>query len=92
MSNINQSQIASTYRMRLSGIVLLKSVQQPGNRGTTRLPFDRNTIRPPVGSGGSFGDQCASRRSDLEVFVPEFPGAHQSRLQMDFGGDCTPLT
>ena len=77
---------ASKYRMRLSGIVLLNLFSNVGTVDNADIPsiaYDR-----PLGaSGGAFGGSLRQSQIGLEVFGPEFAGAHtKADLQMDFGG------
>lgn len=77
---------ASKYRMRLSGIVLLNLFSNVGTVNNTDIPtiaYDR----PPGASGGSFGGTLRQSQIGLEVFGPEFAGAHtKADLQLDLGG------
>ena len=77
---------ASKYRMRLSGIVLLNLFSNVGTVNNMDIPtiaYDR----PPGASGGSFGGTLRQSQIGLEVFGPEFAGAHtKADLQLDLGG------
>jgi hypothetical protein len=94
LAELHQTKVesASKYHVRLSGIVLLNTVE---NRGAVdNLDFPSLAI--PAGSGspkGSFGATLQQSLLGLEVFGPEIHGARISGdVQFDFAGSSYNLS